>query len=43
MKMWRVRGVRLIPYIDDFLFRARLREEVLELRAQILKDMAVLR
>ena len=42
VKMWRARRVRLIPYMDDFLFAARSWEEAVQLRAQVLEDLAAL-
>lgn len=42
VKMWRAQGIRLIPYMDDFLFAASSREEALRLRAQVLEDLAAL-
>jgi hypothetical protein len=42
VKMWRARGIRLIPYMDDFLFATRSREEALVLRTQVLEDLAAL-
>ena len=43
VKMWRARRVRLIPYMNNFLFTARSWKEVVQLRAQVLEDLAVLR
>ena len=38
MKYWRGLGIRLLPYMDDFLFMSKSREEALQLSSRILKD-----
>ena len=43
VKMWRARGYRLIPYMDDFLFTARSVQEALVLRLIVLENLAALR
>jgi hypothetical protein len=40
VQRWRSFGVRLIPYIDDFLFFARSASEFASVKAQVLGDFA---
>ena len=38
---WRAQGIRVSNYIDDFIFFAASMEEALQLRDQVLRDMAM--
>jgi hypothetical protein len=38
VKYWRSRGIRLLPYLDDFLFMAISFVEASELAARVLRD-----
>ena len=38
MKYWRNLGIRLLPYLDDFMFMSTSREEALQLSNGILWD-----
>jgi hypothetical protein len=38
VKYWRGLGIRLLPYLDDFLFMSRSREGALQLSSRILRD-----
>lgn len=40
VKSWRVRGIRLIPYIDDFLFACRGSSEFVRVQASVLAELA---
>ena len=39
IKQWRSLGIRLLPYLDDFMFMSPSFEETLELAAKFLKDV----
>ncbi len=38
VKHWRSLGIRLLPYLDDFLFMSPSFKETLELAARVLRD-----
>jgi hypothetical protein len=40
VKSWRSRGIRLIPYIDDFLFACRDSAEFVRIQASVLAELA---
>jgi hypothetical protein len=40
VKSWRARGIRLIPYIDDFLFACRGSSEFIRVQASVLAELA---
>lgn len=40
IQFWREQGIRVLGYIDDFLFVASSREEAIKLRSQILSDLS---
>lgn len=39
VKLWRERGYKLVPYMDDVLFAAKTREKAIRVRGEVLEDL----
>jgi hypothetical protein len=43
VKMWRVRRIKLISYMNGFLFAAKSRKKAIRLQIEVLEDLAALK